>query len=180
MSIRDYVVNGRAQDTNTLQPTLFQAEAEEDGRVANVKILKGEGDPVLFDLLWVLPSKPLAKSESFERTINVAAIEGRAAQKGTARTMLTGYAKFESHECARLVTDVDLEMSPAPPAEGRGRTRARIVVYFSVADRRPVFVEAAVATRLATRTKVAHRDGPPVWSLGTLDCLARFVARIGP
>ena len=140
---------------------------------------RGEPDTLFFELCFALPPKALAVGESSERAIHVLATGDRLAQKGTARTTLAGFAQVEGRECARLVTEVDLAIEPAAPAEGHGRKRVRIVAYFDLRARRFLRIDAAVAIAIRTRARIAHGTGPKLWSVASLDTLLRFSARHG-
>jgi len=173
LAVREYTVDGKPVGVNDVEPTLFSAQMEENGRVFDVDVKRGQADPVLIDLLFALPERPLAPGESVERAIDVLSRGDRPSQKGRARTTLTGWAKLGAHECARLETTVDLETAPAAPAEGRGRTRLRIVGWFAPGAGRFARIDAAVSTSARTRARVAH-GGATVWSLGALDAVQRL------
>jgi hypothetical protein len=179
LSTREYSINAEPQDVNKRPPILFTAEMEGGGRLADLRVLKGEADPVLFDVLLTLPPKPLSVGASDERRVEIVQKGDRPGQSGTIRSTLTGYAKVERYECARLVTELDVEMTPVPPAEGRGRSRGRVVAYFAIAERRIVRVDALIVTSVRTRSRVSHAGGPAVWSVGTLDATTRFTAQLG-
>jgi hypothetical protein len=179
LALREEIVDGVKQDVNKAPPGMFTAQMEETGTLLDVKVARGEPDTFFFELYFALPARPLAVGESSERAINVLALGDRLGQKGSARTTLAGFAQVEGRECARLVTDVDLAIEFAAPAEGHGRKRARIVAYFDLRARRFLRIDAAVALAMRTRAHIAHGTGPKLWSLASLDVLTRFSARHG-
>jgi len=179
LALREDVVNGAKQDVNRRPPEMFTAHMEDAGTLFDVKVARGEPDTLFFELCFALPPKALAVGESSERAIHVLATGDRLAQKGTARTTLAGFAQVEGRECARLVTEVDLAIEPAAPAEGHGRKRVRIVAYFDLRARRFLRIDAAVAIAIRTRARIAHGTGPKLWSVASLDTLLRFSARHG-
>jgi hypothetical protein len=175
----EYVADGVKEDVNKLPAMIFTAQMQEDGSIFDVNVRSGVLDPLLFDIVFALPARPLATGESFERPIDLPAKEDRPARRGTARTTLTGWAKVGPHECARLETLVSLEMASAPPAEGVGKLTGRVVAYFAPEARRFESAELGMAIHMRTRAQVAHGDGPKVWTVASLDTGVRFRAVIG-
>lgn len=173
LALREYRVDGAPQNVNDMAPAVFTAQVRSDGSFSGAAVLKGAIDPAVLDTIFWLPSAPGAPGA---RAIDRPEMEGRPAQKGTARTVAAGWAKIERYECLRLETDVDLELLQA---DGRGRLRSRIVAYFAPAEGRFVHIDAATVLCMRTRAKAVHPGRPAVWSIGSLDASGHFSAHIG-
>lgn len=171
--------SGKPQDVNRMAAEHFTVEVSETGGLTQVHPLSGDPDPFLLAFLFPLPPGPPDPGPSFERRLDLPAQPGRHARTGTIRTTLSGYAKVDQYECARLVSELDLSLAVAAPAEGQGRVRGRIVSYFACQERRFVHVSAVLVTSLRTRTVVTRADGSRTWSVGEYDETATVTARIG-
>lgn len=178
LTLREHRVQDRPQDVNARKPAVFTGHVSDDGRVTDATVVQGTPDPLLLETLFALPERPPAPGAVEERVIDRRAREGRPGQKGTMRISLLGYGKVDRYACARLLVEIDVELSGAG-GESRGRSRGRLVSSFAYGEGRFVHVDGTVATRLQTRARVRRKDGSAAWSLAAQDSVTGFEIRLG-
>jgi hypothetical protein len=162
--VNDHPMTG--EELNQIKPVLFECLLGEDGVFTSWKKISGETDYPLLDLLFALPGKPLAPGDRDSREVHVARGQNDFQYHGKLTISHAGRRKVGRSECVKLLSEVEIELTP--PAEGRGRMRGRIAGYFDPEARRFARVEAAFSLAAHTRALLRPKDPKiaPFWNLG--------------
>ncbi|MBI4566042.1 MAG: hypothetical protein HY716_15250 [Planctomycetes bacterium] len=178
---KEIVVNDEAKNPNDEQPRRFECLLREDGVFTSSKKMSGSADVHYLDVLFALPPMPLKPDEAAERELHFGAGTADYAHHGRMRLRHAGRRKVGRHECVKLVSEVDLSLTPPPPAHGIGRMIGRVISYFDPEERRFVQVDADFSMVARHRALVQPREegqGEPHWSLGTLRSDTAFRIRL--
>ncbi len=155
LAVREYTVDGKPVGVNDVEPTLFSAQMEENGRVFDVDVKRGQADPVLIDLLFALPERPLAPaSRSSARSTSSRAATARRRRGAPARPSPAGRssARTSARDSRRPSTS-----RPPPRLRPRGADGR---AFASSAGSPPARGASRASTRPCRRAPARARASP--------------------
>ena len=165
-TVNDQPITG--EELNQIKPVLFECLLREDGDFTSWTKHSGDTDYPLLDLLFALPGKPLAPGDRDTREVHRAGGRNDFQYHGKLTISHAGRRKVGRSECVKLLSEVEIELTP--PADGKGRMRGRIAGYFDPETRRFAKVEAVFSMAAHTRTLLRPKDEKigPFWNIGKL------------
>lgn len=161
-----------SEELNKVPKAVIQYMLREDGVFESAVVRSGQEDP-MFDLFFALPSKPLKPGEKDTREVHLARIPEAAKYHGQQEIAHGGRRKVGRHECVKLLSRVDLEVTP--PADGNGRLIGRIASYFDPKERKFVRVDAVLVIAFDVRREMRPADpqAKAFWQLNRVQADSR-------
>ena len=161
-----------SEDLNKIKKTIVRYQVGEDGVFASRQHLSGVEDPKL-ELFFALPARELKPGEKFVRDVHIAFLAEDSKYHGRQEIVHAGRRKVGRHECVKLLSRVDLEVTP--PADGTGRLLGWVAGYFDPVERTFARVDASLAMEVDTRNFARPPDKAvePYWQLNHVQAETR-------
>lgn len=170
-TLRSQKVDGHdvpSEKINEEKPLLFQCLITDDGRFESTRRVQGQAEKHLIDILMGLPKEALAPGGTSTLQFHFGENVQDFGHHGTATLKHAGRVKVGRHECVRLRSEIDLEVTPPRTMEAIGRMKGVATSYFDPEAGCFVAVDAALSMVIHTRAMVAlpNRTDVTVMSLG--------------
>ena len=157
-----------SEDLNKIPKIVIQYQVRDDGTFVSRQMKSGVEDPKL-ELYFALPSRPLRPGEKDVREVHIAQIAEDSRYHGKQEFTHAGRRQVGRFECVKLVSRVELEVTP--PGDGTGRLVGWVAAYFATAEKRFARIEASLAMAVDARhfARPADPKEAPFWQLNHVD-----------
>lgn len=170
-TLRSQTVDGQkvpSEKINEEKPAIFQCLVTAASEFVSSRRVQGPAEKHYIDIFFALPAKPLAPKAAAVREFHFGENVQDFGHHGKATLRHAGRVKIGRHECVRLESEIDLEVTPPKTMEAIGRMKGLAVAYFDPEEGCFVAVDAALSLVVHTRAMVAlpNRTDITVSSLG--------------